>query len=138
MTVTIEELAQDERGNFRFQGTATLGEGTKKVLGIDPDQTRARKQAEAKTRRAEKILAAVEIHDADDLPEMEGYRTLRSPDGDMVEVPEATVAHLVAAGYTGVDTAQQVTQSIGTDTGRAPARRGRPPKAQADDADEME
>jgi hypothetical protein len=37
MTVTIDPLAQDERHNFRFLGTATLGDGTKNVPADAPD-----------------------------------------------------------------------------------------------------
>jgi hypothetical protein len=130
VTVTTTELAQDERGNYRFLGAATLGEGTKKVLGVSTDKAKARHEAERKAKRAEQILAAVEVHGPDDLPELDGYRTLRSPSGELVEAPETTVPHLVAAGYTEVDMTKQVTQPMSTQTApaQAPKRRGRPPK----------
>lgn len=101
MSVTVTELAQDQWGNFRFQGVATLGEGSKVVLGIDPDQGKARVVAEGKAQRAERVLAAVETHDPDDLPDTSGteVRTLRAPDGTLVEATAATVPALLAAGY---------------------------------------
>jgi hypothetical protein len=123
VSVTVTEIAQDQQGNYRFQGTATLGEGSRVVLGVDPDRDTARTIAEGKAGKEERYLAAVETHDPDDLPDMprEGVRVLRAPDGTLVDATEATVPALLAAGYT---EAQGVAQR--TDEAPPVRRRGRP------------
>lgn len=102
MTVTLNDLAKDEQGNFRVLGSATLGGGTRKVYGVGETQEAATEAARYRAEQQERWLAANETHDVDVLAEVarEGHRTLRAPDGTLVEATEATVPALLAAGYT--------------------------------------
>lgn len=100
MSVELIDLAQDERGNHRVIGVATLGEGTRKVLGIHEDLEHARGIARLKAEKQERWLAANEVHDVEDLDGVgDGHQVLRAPDGTIVEATEATVPALLAAGY---------------------------------------
>jgi hypothetical protein len=126
VSVTVTEIARDQEGRYRFQGLATLGEGSRVVLGIDPDRDTARTVAEGKAQREERYLAAVETHDPDDLPEPSGVCTLRAPDGTLVEATDATVPALLAAGYAEVQGIPQRTN----EPAPVKLRRGRPPKVQ--------
>jgi hypothetical protein len=105
VTVTLTELAQDERGRFRVEGAATLGDGTRKVLGIDPDLDQARAIALHKAKREERWLAANETHTLEELSGVvrDGIRILKAPDGELVEATSATVNALLAAGYVETD-----------------------------------
>jgi hypothetical protein len=131
VTVTLTELAQDERGQFRVIGTATLGEGTRKVLGVSTDLDEARELAKHKAERQERWLAANEVHDVDDLDGVGGgHRILKAPDGTIVEATEATVPALLGAGYVEVDGIPQRTNETTGPVG-VQRRRGRPPRIPA-------
>lgn len=156
MTVTIDPLAQDERRNFRFLGTATLGDGTKKVLGIHQDEDIARQIAENRATKAERELAAIEVHDPGTLnmTVSDGNRMLKDPAGVIVEVPHHVVEALLAVGYVPADapdphpalglssaSVQDASTPVIPAPGLAgdqrhvldddqPRRRGRPPKQQ--------
>lgn len=137
MTVTLNDLSKDEQGLFRVLGAATLGGGTRKVYGIGETLESAREMAEHRAKQEERWLAANETHDVETLEEVarEGHRTLRAPDGTLVEATEATVPALLAAGYTEAQGIPQRTNETAGPVGiveRKPRRAARPAE------DEME
>lgn len=134
MTIVVSALARDQEGLYRFQGKATLGEGAKVVLGIHADEAEARKIALTNAQRAERYLAAVEVHDPEEAQApATGVQTLRAPDGTIVEATAVTVPALLAAGYAEADATPQRTDEAPP----VPRRPGRPRRADAPDDDDM-
>lgn len=128
--ITVIPMQQDERGQDRYQWSATLGDGTRKGLAFSEDD------AYARARRAKRFLLHMESHDPDALDQMAGIAadvpetyaigkvTLVSAWGGVIEVNEADVQQALANGcrLPGDDEPQAVHPHM---TSESPAERAR-------------
>jgi hypothetical protein len=134
MPTTVNEGHVDQFGRQWWNWMATAGEGQKRGTTLE------KSAAERKAASALRELVARESHDPEAVMAMEdeprlGHTIMKAADGTVVEVPDATVEALLAAGYTVCADQDSLPQRTNEHAGpvevaEEPKRRGpgRPPK----------